>query len=135
MKEGVVLQNNSTSAVFEISRCCLQLFLVAMTADVTFLSLFKKKKGKELHLVHSDIRKICFPDLASFSCLVIDYTLEKSLEWNQRGINREVAKSASPEKLYAVCVVVVCKNGGYRRRWATQDLRPNCQLLKAAVGY
>lgn len=74
MEEGAVLQ-------------VIQLFLQYLRAlDAIFSSFWlpwqqmqhffhkekkKKKKGTEAYLVLSDIRKICFPDLASLSFMVV----------------------------------------------------------------
>lgn len=100
-----VASNSDFPAIFESSACRLQLFLVAMTADVTFLSWGEKKGRKEKNHTWSSVilEKICSPDLSSFACIV-GYTLRKLSEWYQKGISRELAKSASSENLYALCM-------------------------------
>ena len=73
MEEGAVLQVIQIFLQYLSSTCCLQLFSVAMAADVTFFNEGgKMKKGKEPCLVLSDLRKkTCSPDLSSFACIVV----------------------------------------------------------------
>lgn len=72
-RRSCVTSNSNFPTIFESSTSCLQLFLVAMTANVTFLSWGEKKmkKGKN-HSWSSVIwEKICSPDLSSFACIVV----------------------------------------------------------------